>query len=151
MVTNDILHSLKLVWENDSVNTLIQRLKAGLILGLGPANERWRYLVMTSPIGWHKPRISHVKELRGQVLVEMKRQVRKIYFPSVIFRNISLWLYRVLCTNVQGNCFPIALCVEHYNKMCYRPKKNTSLTTFLVFNPLAGSNCQSRFNTRFVR
>ena len=31
-----------------------------LILGLHPANERWRYFVMTSLIGWHKPRISPV-------------------------------------------------------------------------------------------
>ena len=33
---------------------------AGLILGLRPANERCRYFVTTSLIGWHKPRISPV-------------------------------------------------------------------------------------------
>ena len=32
---------------------LIRRIKiTGLILGLGPANERWRYFVTTSLIGW---------------------------------------------------------------------------------------------------
>ena len=29
-----------------------------LILGLRPANERQRYFIMASPIGWRKPRIS---------------------------------------------------------------------------------------------
>ena len=31
---------------------------AGMILGLRPANERRRYFVKTSLIGWGKPRIS---------------------------------------------------------------------------------------------
>ena len=36
------------------------RANTGLILGLLPANERRRYFVTTSIIGWVKRRISHV-------------------------------------------------------------------------------------------
>ena len=42
-----ILHNLSLRWVSDEISM-------GMILGLCPANERRRYFVMASLIGWAK-------------------------------------------------------------------------------------------------
>ena len=47
---------------------------SGLILGLRPANERRRYKVTSSLIGWVQPRISP-----------------ELHYPS--YTNMAAWLY----------------------------------------------------------
>ena len=73
---------------------------SGLILGLCPANERWRYFVMTSLIGWANTRINPESD-PGRI-EHLYWQLSKCQLSLIIIRNMVLkckqhkWLQNVM-------------------------------------------------------
>ena len=77
---------------------------SAIILCMHPANERWRYIVMASLIGWphtqNDPYFLDTKSLNWTILHQLTHWRSRIYFASKFFKLI-FWIdiMRTFCEN----------------------------------------------------